>query len=66
MAWFANFDRKWPTIKDSYGEAFYRMWKYYLLSCAGAFRSRKYQLWQLVFSKQGVRGGYELRRSSDR
>lgn len=58
MAWFANFDRNWPTLEKTYGPRFYRLWKYYLLSCAGAFRSRKYQLWQFVFSKHGVRGGY--------
>jgi cyclopropane-fatty-acyl-phospholipid synthase len=35
------------------------MWKYYLLSCAGTFRSRCQQLWQIVLSKKGVPGGYE-------
>jgi cyclopropane-fatty-acyl-phospholipid synthase len=59
MAWFANFDRAWPKLQAKYGERFYRMWKYYLLSCAGAFRARKNQLWQIVFSKDGVKGGYE-------
>ena len=58
MAWFANFDAAWPKLRDRYGPRFYRMWKYYLLSAAGAFRSRKYQLWQFVLSKRGVRGGY--------
>lgn len=58
MEWFANFDRNWPTIQAHYGERFYRLWKYYLLSCAGAFRARKYQLWQLVLSASGVPGGY--------
>jgi cyclopropane-fatty-acyl-phospholipid synthase len=59
MAWFANFQQGWPSIEQKYGPRFYRMWKYYLLMCAGAFRSRKYQLWQVVLSKEGVRGGYE-------
>jgi cyclopropane-fatty-acyl-phospholipid synthase len=60
MAWWENFDSKWDSIKsDKYDERFYRMWKYYLLMCAGSFRSRKNQLWQIVFSKNGVRGGYE-------
>jgi cyclopropane-fatty-acyl-phospholipid synthase len=58
MAWFQNFQRNWPTIEKAYGPRFYRIWKYYLLSCAGAFRSRKYQLWQFIFSKKGVHGGY--------
>ncbi len=58
MAWFANFDAAWPALRERYDETFYRMWKYYLLSCAGAFRARDIQLWQLVLSPQGVEGGY--------
>lgn len=58
MAWFYNFDAAWPQLREKYGERFYRMWKYYLLSCAGAFRARHLQLWQIVLSKGGVEGGY--------
>lgn len=58
MAWFANFDHYWPELKNQYDERFYRMWKYYLLSCAGTFRSRSTQLWQVVFSKYGIVNGY--------
>lgn len=60
MAWFKNFDANWPKFKEQYGERFYRMWKYYLLSCAGLFRARYAQLWQMVFSKKGLLGGYKL------
>ena len=60
MAWFKNFDDAWPRLKDHYDERFYRMWKYYLLSCAGSFRCRKNQLWQIVLSKNGVVGGYHF------
>ena len=59
MAWFDNFDKSWLGLKEKYGGRFYRMWKYYLLSCAGSFRSRNNQLWQVVFSKKGVPGGYK-------
>lgn len=59
MAWFENFDRNWQKLSDKYDERFYRMWKFYLLSCAGLFRSRKDHLWHIVFSKHGVSGGYE-------
>ncbi|WP_114781862.1 cyclopropane fatty acyl phospholipid synthase [Botryobacter ruber] len=59
MAWFENFDRNWPQLRDTYGDRFYRMWKYYLLSSAGSFRARNNQLWQMVLSKRGVLGGYE-------
>ena len=59
MAWYHNFENNWDDIKANYNERFYRMWKYYLLSCAGSFRARKNQLWQIVLSKKGVRGGYK-------
>jgi cyclopropane-fatty-acyl-phospholipid synthase len=58
MAWYQNFEKAWDSLKSSYDETFYRMWKYYLLSCAGSFRARSNQLWQIVLSKHGVPGGY--------
>jgi len=58
MAWWARFDRAWPGLADKYGERFYRMFKYYLHACAGYFRSRHGQLWQLVLSKRGRREIY--------
>jgi len=60
MAWYENFVINWEKIKDQYSERFFRMWEYFLLSSAGSFRSRKRcQLWQIVFSKNGVPGGYQ-------
>ena len=59
MAWHHNFEKGWDKLKDNYDEQFHRMWRYYLLSCAGAFRARKLQLWQIVLSKNGVAGGYK-------
>lgn len=59
MAWHDNFEANWPQFKDQFSERFYRMWRYYLLSCAGAFRARDIQLWQFVLSKKGVLGGYQ-------
>ena len=61
-AWFDNFEANWDQFKDSYGDRFYRMWKYYLLGSAGFFASRKGQLWQLVFSKDGLIDGYQVER----
>ncbi len=58
MAWWHNFEKSWPHLETRYGPRFYRMWKYYLLSCAGAFRARDIQLWQIVLSKKGILGGY--------
>ena len=60
-AWHGNFVEAWPELKASgrYDERFYRMWEYYLLTSAGNFRSNmRAQLWQIVLSKNGVRGGY--------
>lgn len=59
MAWYRNFSDSWDLLKQKYGERFFRMWKYFLLSSAGAFRARnKNQLWQIVLSKGGIPGGY--------
>ena len=58
MAWCANFDRAWPELSAHYDERFRRMWRYYLLQCAGAFRARGYQVWQLLLSKHGAPGGF--------
>lgn len=54
MAWYHNFNQHWPKFRDRYGDRFYRMWKYYLLSSAGGFRARQTQLWQIVFTKVGA------------
>lgn len=52
MAWWENFEQAWPELEPEYGKGnFYRMWKYYVLSCAAYFRSREGQLWQIVYSK---------------
>lgn len=54
MAWVANFEAAWPDLKAKYGDTFYRMWRYYLLTSAGGFRSRHQQLWQIVFTRRGT------------
>lgn len=59
MAWHQNFSTYWDLLKERFDNRFYRMWVYYLLSSAGAFRARSSQLWQIVLSKNGVPGGYE-------
>ncbi|MFG0285823.1 MAG: cyclopropane fatty acyl phospholipid synthase [Phycisphaerales bacterium JB039] len=64
MAWHARFQLAWPRLRETYGERFGRMWTIYLLICAGAFRSRRYQLWQLILSARGVPGGYRRPRAA--
>jgi len=55
MAWHENFTKAWQNLKERYDERFRRMWEYYLLSCAGAYRARIIQLWQIVFTKAGAK-----------
>ena len=58
MAWARNFEASWEVLSNRYSERFYRMWRYYLYQCAGVFRARRNQLWQVVLSPEGVDGGY--------
>lgn len=62
MAWYDNFKKHYSEISDHYDERFYRMWTYYLLSCAGAFRARHLQLWQVVMRKIETSEVYEAAR----
>ena len=57
--WYRNVAKHREYVTEQYGERFFRMWRYYLNSCAGAFRARKLNLWQIVLSPKGVSGGYE-------
>lgn len=62
VAWWDNFRAKWPEPKTPEQTRFFRMWKYYLLCCAGGFRSRGLQVWQFVLSPRGVPEGYVFAR----
>lgn len=57
--WWRNFDHYWDGLRSRYDERFYRMWRYYLLSFAGAFRARHNQLWQIVLSPMDARRSYQ-------
>jgi cyclopropane-fatty-acyl-phospholipid synthase len=55
MAWNDRFQRAWPArLKEKFDPVFKRMWEYYLLSCAGAFRARTIHVWQIVMTKDGT------------
>ena len=62
LAWHHNFERAWPQLAEHHDARFRRMWRYYLLTSAGGFRARRNQLWQIVLSPRGVRGGYRSTR----
>lgn len=71
ISWHENFINNWPNLDGQmidearpelgrYDERFRRTWEYYFLMCAGSFRSRKaMQLWQNVYSRDGITYGYE-------
>ena len=58
MAWYQRFEEGYAEGAFQCSERVRRMYRYYLLSCAGAFRARDIQLWQIVLSPEGVEGGY--------
>ncbi|MGA3084909.1 MAG: cyclopropane fatty acyl phospholipid synthase [Thermodesulfobacteriota bacterium] len=55
LAWNDRFQKAWDSLAGKYDPVFKRMWEYYLLSCAGSFRARNIQLWQIVMTKTGGR-----------
>jgi len=61
MSWHQRFNESWDALKDQYDDRFRRMWNYYLLSCAGGFRARRLQLWQIVLTKHGLEHGFQQR-----
>jgi len=59
IAWMANVDRCREELAElGYGERFYRMWRFFLLSSAGGFRARRNHLWQIVLAGPGSRRVY--------
>lgn len=64
MSWYQNFEKNWHNLKkydDKYDERFFRLWKYYLLSCAGSFRAKNCQVWQFVLTKLHSQKIYTLK-----
>src|SRR5262245_7677503 len=57
LAWYERFRDAWPSLAAKYGERFRRMWEFWLLSSAAAFRARRLQLWQMLLSPNGIHGG---------
>ena len=61
MAWAKRFEEGRKAGCFSCSDIVDRMFHYYLLTCAGAFRARDIQLWQVVLSPEGLDGGYHCR-----
>ncbi len=53
--WREAFENSSNRFDSRYGDQFIRMWRFYLLSCAGSFRARSLQVFQFMFSKDGPR-----------
>jgi len=58
QAWRENVEAAWERLPARYDERFRRMWRFYLAASMAAFRARRIQLWQIVYSPHGVPGGY--------
>jgi cyclopropane-fatty-acyl-phospholipid synthase len=58
QAWRTNIEAAWERLPSRYDERFRRMWRFYLAASMAAFRARRIQLWQVVFSPHGIPGGY--------
>jgi cyclopropane-fatty-acyl-phospholipid synthase len=55
MAWAANFEARREERPDEFSKPHARIWRFYLLACAGNFRAgRRNQLWQMLYSKRGA------------
>jgi cyclopropane-fatty-acyl-phospholipid synthase len=59
LAWHANCARYAAEPDFPYPTRFQRMWRYYLLTCAGSFRARRNHVCQILLSKGGVPGGLD-------
>ena len=54
-AWQGNLTDAWPTLSERYNETTQRMFEYFFLSCAGAFRARDLLYWHLLMSRPASR-----------
>ncbi|WP_206214901.1 MULTISPECIES: cyclopropane-fatty-acyl-phospholipid synthase [unclassified Desulfovibrio] len=59
MAWHERFEEGLSAGAFDLTEAEARMFRYYLLTCAAAFRCRDIELWQIILSPGGVAAGYD-------
>lgn len=56
LSWLDNFNKCDDKLKKD--PIFYRMWVYYLSSCAAAFDERELYLWQFIFTKKSNKNVY--------
>ena len=63
-AWYRNVTKdNWGGLSpEKYDERFKRIWTFYLLGCAAAFRSTNTLLWQIVYRKRRTSENYVHKR----
>ena len=44
----------WPSLRARYGDPFYRMWRFYLMTSAAQFRARALNLFQIAATPTGT------------
>ena len=62
-AWDQNTRSAWADLPN-YDEEFQRMWHYYLMAAAAAFKCYRNHLWQIVLSKGEQQAPYQAVRSA--
>jgi len=62
--WRKNFISSWSEIKKNglYDDRFFRIWVTYLSGSEAFLKSRSVQVYQIVYSKKGLLGGYQAPR----
>lgn len=63
LAWSDNCQAAWQDL-PAYDEKFQRLWHYFLMCSAGAFKAQRNHLWQIVFSKGQLSSPYCAVRSA--
>jgi cyclopropane-fatty-acyl-phospholipid synthase len=53
-AWNARFQAAWPRLAQRYDERTRRMFEYFFLTVAGAFRARDLQHWHILLTREGA------------
>lgn len=63
LEWSHNVTKAWPELPN-YDPRFQRMWHYFLLCSAGAFKAQRNHLWQVVFAKGKLPQPYQAVRTA--
>ena len=62
LEWENNLVNGWDKLKDKYSEDLRTLWLAYLHGAQGLLGGRHIHLFQFVFSKNGILGGYQAPR----